>query len=712
SLPDNIDCGSDGVGKCSATLNYGTVVRLRATPLAGSLFTSWTGCTTVGGANCSVMLTANRTVAPAYRDIASVSLTKTGMGTITSAPAGISCGPACTSASFDFARNALVKLTPAPIVGWDFSGWGGTAGCSGTTPCSFNASAISQTVTATFSIQLKTLKVTVVGSGAVTGPGFTCDESTTPCAPVFPYNATQPLPLTPVAAPGFKFTGWSQDCAGTLATSCKPLMTANHSVTATFKQIFGVTVTRQGNAAPGAITTSPAGINCGIDCTEDFLSGTVVTFNRAAPPVGRTFRWLGDCAFRGSNASCTLTFNANKSVGADYSLQQLGLTINRSGPGTVSGAPDGPCVATNCVSIVNYGVPLLLQAVPSPSSPRGEFVSWTGCTAKSGGDCSVTLTGNRTVSVVFQPIVTALAVQASTGDDAAPLAKTGRRQYSAIATFDDGSTQDVTARATWTALNPNPSLPVISVIATTGLVTGVNPGTANVAATYTTPGLSTASSSTTVTVDVLAAGSLTVDCSPYGEPGGSLSCLPSGRSFEVECRATGAFSGVPHDVTEQVTWSSGSASIARFFGLSDFGGPIVASFRIFAGTTFIRATLGSALSSNNMSPINRWVVQGTPLAVTSVSVSPSSVFFTDSNPVPLTAIASLTGTTGTAAGCTAPSMRDFSLLTTWRTVPDPSPVADVDVFGRVTPLASGTVEVNWSYPGTPPFSGSVPVTVP
>ena len=40
-------------------------------------------------------------------------------------------------------------------------------------------------------------------------------------------------------------------------------------------------------------------------------------------------------------------------------------------------------------------------------------------------------------------------------DSTVPLVKGGRRQYSAIATFDDGSTQDVSARSTWTAANTN-----------------------------------------------------------------------------------------------------------------------------------------------------------------------------------------------------------------------------------------------------------------
>ena len=708
-LPDPIDCGSGGVGKCSAILNYGTLVRLQATPIPGSKFTGWTGCTTVVGANCSFSMTANRTVAPAYRDVTSVSLTKTGQGTVTSTPAGITCGTACTASAFEFTRNTLVKLTPAPVTGWDFIGWSGDPSCPGTGPCSFNASTLGIAVAANFSIQLKTLKVTVVGTGSVTGPGsFACDEATTPCTQIFTYGTIETL--TPVAAPGFKFTGWSQDCAGAVPTSCKPTMTTNHSVTATFKQVFGVTVTRQGNAAPGAITAT--GINCGTDCAEDYLSGTAVTFSRGAPPVGRTFRWLGDCAFRGTNASCTLTINANKSVIADYSLLQLGLAVNVTGPGSVTGLAEGPCSAVgatvSCLSIVDYGTPVLLQAVPRPASPQGEFVKWTGCTTTAGTNCSVPITANRSVAVAFQPIVTGVVVQAADSDT--PIAKGGRRQYSAIATFDDGSTQDVSAKSTWTSSNTS----VVTVIPTTGLVTGAGFGNASVTAVYrTAPTGSMAQGSISVAADSLALNGVTVDCSPYGDDGGPLSCLPSGRGFEVECRATATFAhGGTADVTEQAAWSSGNAGIAKFFGLTSLNGAVVASFRIFTGTTFIRATVGAVLSSGNVSPVNRWVVQGTPLAVTNVSVTPASVDFADAAaaPVQLTATATLAGTTGTATGCTAPSTRDFSLLTTWSTVPASSPVASVSVFGLVTPSAPGSVPVHWQYSGTT-FGGDVPITV-
>jgi uncharacterized repeat protein (TIGR02543 family) len=717
-LPDPIDCGA-GQSDCEATINYSTPVKLQATPIAGSRFVSWTGCTSVVGTNCSFTMTANRTVTATYRDVTSLALTKIGQGTITSLPAGISCGLTCSSAAFDFARNVIVKLTPAPRVGWDFTGWSGDPSCPGTGPCSFNTSAsLAIAVTGNFSIQLKTLTVTVVGSGTVNGPsGFTCDAGSSPCAQAYPYNTL--AALTPVAAPGFVFTGWTQSCTGAVPTSCKPLMTVTRPVTATFKPVFGVTVARQGNGLTAATNITATGINCGLlDCLQDYLANTVVTFSRSAPPAGRKFRWLGDCSFRGTNASCALTMNANKSVIGEYSLVPLGLTINVSGPGSVTGLGGSvSCASVGCLAIIDYGTNVLLQAIPSVT-PQGEFLSWTGCTTVAGANCSVPLIANRTVAASFRPTVSSIAVVAAAADGDVPLLKGARRQYSAVATFSDGSTQDVSAQAQWTSGN----LSVVTVIPTTGLVTGVGFGTTNVSALF-----RNVTGSRAVTADTLGVNGVTVVCRPYGEPTGSLACLPGKLNFEVECQATATFAhGGTGDVTDQGTWTSTNVAIARPTGLARFGdGPVVASFRIVGNTpaapantgVAIYTTLGTVGSSRNTSAGNAWVVRSATLVVSNVSVAAPAGPLTVGTPEPLQALASFLPVPGatSVAGCpvspAVPPQRDFSLVTTWTT--SDSTVADVE-FGLVDPLAPGPAVIGWKYQTvTPAFlrQGTVPITV-
>jgi Divergent InlB B-repeat domain/CARDB/Right handed beta helix region len=83
-----------------------------------------------------------------------LSVSKTGGGTVTSSPAGVSCGATC-AAPFD--RDTTVTLTVTPAAGWTFTGWGGGS-CSGTAPCTVTMSG-NTSVTATF-ISGKDLAIT------------------------------------------------------------------------------------------------------------------------------------------------------------------------------------------------------------------------------------------------------------------------------------------------------------------------------------------------------------------------------------------------------------------------------------------------------------------------------------------------------------------------------------------------------------------------
>jgi hypothetical protein len=75
-----------------------------------------------------------------------VALAGSGSGSVSSSPAGISCGSVCSAT---FAGGTPVTLTATPSTGSSFSGWSGD-GCGGTGDCLVTVSAAS-TVTATFS---------------------------------------------------------------------------------------------------------------------------------------------------------------------------------------------------------------------------------------------------------------------------------------------------------------------------------------------------------------------------------------------------------------------------------------------------------------------------------------------------------------------------------------------------------------------------------
>ena len=75
----------------------------------------------------------------------SLTVAKTGNGTVTSSPAGISCGADCSQT---YGAGTAVSLTATPATGSFFAGWGGA--CTGTVGCQVTMSA-DKSVTATFS---------------------------------------------------------------------------------------------------------------------------------------------------------------------------------------------------------------------------------------------------------------------------------------------------------------------------------------------------------------------------------------------------------------------------------------------------------------------------------------------------------------------------------------------------------------------------------
>ena len=141
--PPGTNCGS------TCTVNYagGTSVSLTATPAASATFAGWSGACS-GSGTCTITMNSNQAVTATFTTIPSYTLTVskagTGSGTVTSSPAGISCGSTCSAS---YTSGTSVALTAAPDSGSVFAGWSGA--CSGTGTCTVAMSA-AKAVTATF----------------------------------------------------------------------------------------------------------------------------------------------------------------------------------------------------------------------------------------------------------------------------------------------------------------------------------------------------------------------------------------------------------------------------------------------------------------------------------------------------------------------------------------------------------------------------------
>jgi len=239
---------------------------------------------------------------------AALTVTKKGKGKVTSAPAGINCGADCTET---YTSGTSVTLTATPNAGSTFTGW--TGACTGTGICTVTMDA-AKSATATFTTAASSyaLTVTRAGKGKVTSApaGINCG---TDCTETYTSGTSVTLTATPNA--GSTFTGWSGACTGT--GTCVVTMSAAKSVTATFTTAassYTLTATKAGNGR-GKVTSAPAGINCGTDCTETYTSGTTVTLT-ATPATGSTFTgWTGACTGTGA---CTVTMSAAKTATATF----------------------------------------------------------------------------------------------------------------------------------------------------------------------------------------------------------------------------------------------------------------------------------------------------------------------------------------------------------------------------------------------------------
>jgi hypothetical protein len=150
-------------------------------------------------------------------------------------------------------------------------------------------------------------------------------------------------------APGSKFSGWTvenaefEGCAptGSFPSSaqwaCAPFVeppgtgSGEAKIIATFvaepPSEFALTVVPAGTGS-GTVTSSPAGINCGIDCSEAYATGTEVTLTATAAS-GSTFSgWSGDCAGTGA---CKVTMSQARNVTATFAKEPA-----TTPPGTVS----------------------------------------------------------------------------------------------------------------------------------------------------------------------------------------------------------------------------------------------------------------------------------------------------------------------------------------------------------------------------------------
>lgn len=398
STPAGIDCGFDGRVDCAKDFAEATPVTLAATPEPGSVFTGWTGACSGSSATCNVSMTEAREVGAIFSQARTLTVAKSGTGTgsLSSNPAGITCGPSCSEADAEFELGTSVTLTADPGTGSDFSFWTG-GGCSGTSPACTVTMSQARSVQATFTAD--ELALTVVKQGGGTG-AVTSQPAGINCGTTCNANYAYGTQVTLTASPGSDslFGGWGGDgCSGT-STTCTLSIDQARTVEANFTlQKRTLTVSKTGNGS-GLVSSSPAGIECGTTCAADFDLGSFVTLVPDAAPGSDFSGWSGACT--GSGAACTVTIDQARSVEAGFVLEQRTLSVAKqgNGGGTITSSPAGIDCGATCVGEFEFGGSVMLSASPAAGST---FEGWQGACAGSGADCTVTMDQARSAQARF-----------------------------------------------------------------------------------------------------------------------------------------------------------------------------------------------------------------------------------------------------------------------------------------------------------------------
>ncbi len=246
-----------------------------------------------------------------------------------------------------------------------------------------------------------TLAVTRAGSGSGTvtsdPPGIDCGSA---CNAIFAEETVVTLTATPDA--GSAFGSWS-GCTPS-GNTCTVTMSKARNVKATFvvPNPMKLTVARvRQNNGDGAISSSPAGIDCGGTCSASYAAGTTVTLT-ATPAVSSVLTGWSGCIASGN--TCTVVMSKAQSVKATFTGPQA-LTVKNSsankGAGTVTSDTGGiNCTGGSkgvCKASYTYNTQVTLTAAPDAGS---SLMSWSvpGCT---GTTCAVTMSKAQTVKATF-----------------------------------------------------------------------------------------------------------------------------------------------------------------------------------------------------------------------------------------------------------------------------------------------------------------------
>jgi hypothetical protein len=210
---------------------------------------------------------------------------------------------------------------------------------------------------------------------------------------------------------------------------------------------YTLTVTKTGPGGnAGIITSTPAGIDCGVACSADFLDGTVVQLSASSSSTTAAvfLGWSGACT--GSSLTCDVTMDQIKDVSASFSrVERASCTLEN--PTTwgvryrLSGANVTPvgcrtrCMAAGGNGYFAINAPLGWCLCGTDRQPGSTQQPTQGCNVNCPGtslECGGS-TGQFTTYSNFSPTAAGVSVSGKVTDS------NGRALGSALVVLEDAN---------------------------------------------------------------------------------------------------------------------------------------------------------------------------------------------------------------------------------------------------------------------------------
>lgn len=224
------------------------------------------------------------------------------------------------------------------------------------------------------------INITTVGTGTVTK-----DPNASP------YLCGTEVLLTATTIPGWSFSEWSGDLAGS-APSVPVVVDGPKNITATFTQDqYQLTVNIENDGVGGAgnqVTKSPP--------QDTYVYDDVVQLTAVAEPGWKFVGWAG--AVSGTNPVTSITMRQHETVIARFEQDQYKLELNvvNNGVGTGGTATPSPAKATYV-----YGDVVTLSATLNPG---WSFGGWSGGVTSTNLVTQLTITGDTAVTATFDQL--------------------------------------------------------------------------------------------------------------------------------------------------------------------------------------------------------------------------------------------------------------------------------------------------------------------